>query len=101
MNIQILNLHPNFIETDLEKLFAPYGEVSSVQLLRDRLNNRSRGRALVDMPIQRERDNARECLDGMLIMGKYIRVSEIQYLPGKAATSYPRGPFKGKNKSTE
>ncbi|MGZ5511604.1 MAG: RNA recognition motif domain-containing protein [Nitrososphaeraceae archaeon] len=54
MNIHVANLNLNLIESDLQRMFSPFGEVKTVNLIRDSLNNRSRGRAFIDMPVEKE-----------------------------------------------
>lgn len=76
MNIQITNLHLNVVEHDLQRLFSPFGEVRSIQILRDKLNNRSRGRATIDMPVSKQAQNAIVALHGTILEGKSINVSE-------------------------
>jgi RNA recognition motif-containing protein len=75
MIIEITSLHLNVIETDLQRLFTPYGEIASIEILRDRLNNRSRGKAIIDMPIEKQAQQAAASLNGMLISGKSIVVT--------------------------
>lgn len=79
MNIQITNLDLNLIESDLQRLFTPYGEITTVQIVRDQLNNRSRGRAYVDMPVQKEALNAILHLNGVLVGRKNIVVTALSY----------------------
>ena len=78
MNIHISNIDYNIIEADLQRMFNPFGEISSVEILRDKLNNRPRGRAVVDMPIEREAQNAIESLNGQVLGRKRIVVSLVQ-----------------------
>lgn len=79
MNIHITNLDLNLIESDLQRLFTPYGEITTVQIVRDQLNNRSRGRAFVDMPVQKEALNAILHLNGVLLGRKNIVVAALSY----------------------
>jgi RNA recognition motif-containing protein len=74
MHIQITNLHLNLTEADIQRLFAPYGEVNTIEILRDKLNNRSRGKAVVDMPVQKEALKAITSLHGFSFSGKAIGV---------------------------
>jgi RNA recognition motif-containing protein len=74
MTIEITNLDLNLIESDLQRLFTPYGEIHTVHLVRDQLNNRSRGRAFVEMPVQREALQAILNLNGVLLGRKHIEV---------------------------
>jgi len=75
MNIQITNIHLNIIEADLRRLFTPFGEVAAVELVRDRWNNRSTGRAYVSMPIEEQARTAIVTLHGVVLAGKAIAVT--------------------------
>jgi RNA recognition motif-containing protein len=79
MNIHITNLNLNLIEVDLQRLFTPYGEVKTIELVRDKLNNRSRGKAYIDMPIEAEGRKATMNLHGFQFAGKTIIVIEVPY----------------------
>ncbi|MGZ5189437.1 MAG: RNA recognition motif domain-containing protein [Flavisolibacter sp.] len=88
MNIHVANLNLNLIESDLQRMFSPFGEVKTVNLIRDSLNNRSRGRAFIDMPVEKEGKKAILNLNGLEIKGKFIVVSEIMYDPGHSTYSF-------------
>ena len=77
MNIEITNIHLNIIEADLRRLFTPFGEVISVELVRDKWNNRSTGRALVNMPVDKQAQAAIITLNGTVLAGKPIAVAEF------------------------
>ncbi|HEY1111962.1 MAG TPA: RNA-binding protein [Chitinophagaceae bacterium] len=79
MNIHVSNLSPNIIDADLRKLFSPFGEVTSAEVLRDKLNGRSKGSALVHMAIDAQGSQAILCLDRTVVDGKPISVSEVVY----------------------
>ncbi|HEX6334627.1 MAG TPA: RNA-binding protein [Flavisolibacter sp.] len=81
MNIHVSNLHLNLIEHDVQRLFIAFGEVTDITIVRDKLNNRSRGRAFLDMPVEKQRRNAIAGLDGMEVKGKKISVREVMYDP--------------------
>jgi RNA recognition motif-containing protein len=88
MNIHIANLNINLIESDLQRMFSAFGEVASVELIRDKLNNRSRGRAFVEMPVALEAQQAISSLDRTEIKGKMITVSQVVYDPTPNAWSF-------------
>ena len=88
MNIHVANLNLNLIESDLQRMFSPFGEVKTINLVRDSLNNRSRGRAFIDMPVEKEGRKAILNLNGLEIKGKFIVVSEIMYDPGYSTYSF-------------
>jgi RNA recognition motif-containing protein len=79
MYIHVYNLSTNVIGADLEKIFSAYGDVYSVVILRDKLNGRSKGTAMIDMLNARQGWQAIQCLDGTIIDGQPITVTEIKY----------------------
>ena len=79
MNIHVTNLNLNLIESDLQRLFTPFGEIRSIELVRDKLSNRSRGRAFVDMPVEKQGRNAILNLHGFQFAGRAIQVTEVPY----------------------
>lgn len=86
MQIHVSNLHTNLIEADLLRLFSQYGEVDNVKLVRDKLNNRSSGRAFVDMPVEKEASQAIISLHGSEVKGKKILVKQVSYDPAPNAS---------------
>ena len=76
MKINISNLSLNVRNEDLQKRFAAYGEVTSVEVVMDKLTNRSRGFAFVDMKEEAEAANAIRGLTGVLLDNRLIKVSE-------------------------
>jgi RNA recognition motif-containing protein len=79
MNIQVSNLSLHVIDSDLKKLFEAYGEVSSVVIIRNKLNGRSKGSAMIDMVNDAQARQAILSLDQTVLDGKSITVSEIRY----------------------
>lgn len=77
MNIQISNVNLHIIEADLRRLFTPFGEVGTVEVIRDKWNNRSTGRALVDMPVEKQAKEAILTLHGTVLAGKSIAVTKF------------------------
>lgn len=81
MRLHISNLHSNFVEADLQRIFSKFGEVDSVLLVRDKLNNRSLCHAFVEMPVQKEAEHAVVCLDKSEQHSKRISVTPVIYDP--------------------
>jgi RNA recognition motif-containing protein len=81
MNIQVSNLSHNIVDGDLRKLFSTYGEVLSAEVLRDRMNGRSRGTAVVDMINDAQGALAITGLHRKELDGKAIAVTEKTYSP--------------------
>lgn len=86
MQIHVSNLHSNLIESDVQRLFSRFGEVDSVRLMRDKLNNRSLGRAFVDMPVPKDGAQAIIGLNGSDVKGKKLAVSAVVYDPAPNAS---------------
>ena len=70
----------------MQRLFSKYGEVESVELVRDKLNNRSRCHGFIDMPVQKEAEQAIASLDRTEINGKIVNVSRVVYDPAPNAS---------------
>lgn len=81
MNIQVFNLSQNTGDRDLRRLFSPFGIVISAEVLRDKLNGRSKCNAMVEMPVDREARLAIESLHQTMLDGKKISVSELLVKP--------------------
>lgn len=79
MHIEITNLDLNLIEADLQRLFTPYGEINTIQIVRDHWNNRSKGRAVVDMPVEKEAQQAVLSLNGAQLGTKKITVTATSH----------------------
>ncbi|MFP4034166.1 MAG: RNA recognition motif domain-containing protein [Desulfovermiculus sp.] len=71
------NLAFQSTEDDLQKLFAQYGEVKSVNLITDRDTGRSRGFAFVEMDDEAA-DEAMKKLDGMDFEGRNLKINEAR-----------------------
>jgi RNA recognition motif-containing protein len=86
MQIHVSNLNASLIEADVQRLFSRFGEVNTVQLMRDKLNNRSLCRAFVEMPVQQQALQAITSLHGEDVRGKKLTVSEVKYDPAPNAS---------------
>ncbi len=63
-------------EEDLAQLFHPYGDIVSVQIMTERATGRSRGFGFVEMPDSTEAQAAIAGLNGTLLGGRALTVSE-------------------------
>jgi RNA recognition motif-containing protein len=77
MHIVVANLDPSLIESDLQRLFTPYGEVHAIAIQRDKLNNRSQGRAIIDMPVDKEALKAVAQLNGCFLANRSLSVQAV------------------------
>src|SRR5262245_47649439 len=78
MHIFVGNLYWETTEDELEQLFASYGTVEQVQILRDRMTRRSRGFGFVEMPDATEAQAAIAGLHGTSQWGRTLTVSEAR-----------------------
>ncbi len=81
MNIYIGNLSYNVKESDLKEVMEDYGAVSSVKLIIDKMTNRSKGFAFVEMDDDAEAKKAINDLNGAEYAGRPMVVKEA--LPKK------------------
>ena len=77
MEIRIHNISLNTTDTEIRKLFSPYGNVDSAQVNRNSLNGRSLKSGLVSMPVVAQAKQAIASLDKTTFDGKIISVSEM------------------------
>lgn len=78
MNIYVSNLGYSFQDDDLNKLFGEYGEVSSAKVITDKFTSKSKGFGFVEMPDNQAAETAIKELNGKLIDGRAVRVSEAR-----------------------
>ena len=74
MNIYIGNLSFSTTEDSLKSLFAEFGEIESVKVIKDRFSGRPRGFGFVEMPSNSEADQAIKALNGNRVDGNFIKV---------------------------
>ncbi|RMF44905.1 MAG: RNA-binding protein [Planctomycetota bacterium] len=78
MNIYVGNLSFDATEQDLEQTFGQYGDVKSVNIIKDRDTGRSRGFAFVEM---HDKNDGRDAIDGVNdteICGRTVTVNEAR-----------------------
>ena len=78
MNIYVSNLSFNVTDEDLEGFFTEYGEVSSARVITDKFTSRSRGFGFVEMPDDEAAKKAIAELDGGVVEGRAIKVTEAR-----------------------
>ena len=77
-NIYVGNLSYRATEDELREAFARFGQVDSVQIIKDRETGRSRGFAFVEMPDAEHAKSAIEQLDSADIAGRQVKVNEAR-----------------------
>jgi len=81
MDIYVGNLPYAASDTEIRELFENYGAVSSARVIIDRFSGQSRGFGFVEMPDQKEAQNAIENTNDVDFMGRRLRVNESQPRP--------------------
>lgn len=75
MNIYVGNLPLGLKEEDLKALFAPFGEVASAKIIMDSRSRQSKGFGFIDMPSNREADQAIKALNGKRIEDRNVKIN--------------------------
>ncbi len=78
MNIFVSNISFKVREQALSELFAQYGEVSSVRIIKDKESRRSKGYGFVEMPNDSEANAAINALNGTSHYERNIVVAEAK-----------------------
>ncbi|HUT62059.1 MAG TPA: RNA-binding protein [Phycisphaerae bacterium] len=91
-SIYVGNLAHSATEDDLRQAFSQHGEVSDVNIVKDRETGRSRGFAFVEMPDGAEAANAIKGLNLHEIAGRSITVDEAR--PKKSSGPRTGGGFR-------
>lgn len=78
MNIYVGNLAYAITEDELRENFQEYGEVNSVNIIKDRDTGNSKGFGFVEMEVQAEAEKAIKELNGLSIKGREIKVNETR-----------------------
>ena len=98
MNIYVSNLSFTVQDEDLKDYFSEYGEVTSSKVIIDKLTNRSKGFAFVEMSDDAAAAKAIAELNGAMVDGRALRVSEAR--PREERTnSGSGGGYGGGNRS--
>lgn len=77
-NVYVGNLPYSVTSSDLQDMFAEYGEVRSAQVIMDRDTNRSKGFGFVEMEDNQGAQAAIEALNGHEIQGRALTVNEAR-----------------------
>lgn len=78
MNIYIGNLAYGVTEDELKNAFGEFGEVSSVNIIKDKFSGQSKGFGFIEMPNGTDAENAIKALNGNPIKGRNIKVNQAR-----------------------
>ncbi|NIM27135.1 MAG: RNA-binding protein [Gammaproteobacteria bacterium] len=78
MNIYVGNLPYSLTEDELRAAFSQFGEVSSVNIIMDKMSGQSKGFGFVEMPDNSEADEAIKALNESALNGRNIKVNQAR-----------------------
>ena len=78
VNIYVGNLAYSVTDEQLRSAFSQFGKVSKASVIMDRVNNRSKGFAFVEMDDSTEGKSAIDALNGNEIDGRAWKVNEAK-----------------------
>ena len=91
MNIYVGNLAYSITEEELKKAFEAFGKVVSINIIKDRYSNQSKGFGFVEMPESAEAQAAIAGLNGKELNGRTLTVNEA-----RPRSDRDRGDFGGR-----
>lgn len=78
MNIYVGNLSREVTEGDMRQAFEAFGQVTSINIIKDKFSNESRGFGFVEMPSRDEGQAAIAGLNGQDLKGQTLNISEAR-----------------------
>ncbi|MBA7669190.1 hypothetical protein ES703_77318 [subsurface metagenome] len=78
MNIYVGNLSPDVTEEDLRQTFEVFGQIASVNIIKDKFSGESRGFGFVEMSAKAEAQSAIDGLNGKDLKGRTLNVNEAR-----------------------
>lgn len=96
MNIYVGNLSYDITEEELRLAFEQFGEVESVNIIKDKFSGQSKGFGFLEMRSKAEGQSAINDLNGKEIKGRTLKVNEAQPRSGKRGGRDGFGGGRGK-----
>ena len=78
MNIYAGNLSPDVTEDDLKVAFEAFGQLTSVNVIKDKFSGAPRGFGFIEMPSKEEAQSAIDGLNGKDLKGQSLKVNEAR-----------------------
>jgi RNA recognition motif-containing protein len=95
MNIYVGNLSFDASEENLRQIFEPFGQVSSITIIKDKYSGQSRGFGFVEMPDRAQAQAAIENLNGKEVLGRQMNINEARPRTGQGKAGGRGGPKGG------
>ena len=90
MKIYVGNLSYDVAESDLEQAFGAFGQVTSVNILKDRQTGESKGFGFVEMAQVSEGQAAIKEMNGKELMGRELKVDQAKERPAQGRGGFGR-----------
>ncbi len=97
MNIYVGNLSHETTEDDLRQAFEAFGQVESVNIIKDRFSGESRGFGFVEMPSKDEAQTAIEEMNEKDLQGRALNVNEAKPRAPRGGGGGGRGGGRGRD----
>jgi len=81
MRIFVGNLSRDVTDDDLRQTFEPFGKVATAEVVKERFSSESKGFGFVEMPTSTEAQAAITGVNGMMLKGRAVNVSEARPRP--------------------
>ena len=78
MNIYVGNLSRDVSEEDLQQAFEAFGQIATVNIIKDKFSGEPRGFGFVEMPSKAEAQSAIDGLNGKDLKGQSLNVNEAR-----------------------
>lgn len=78
MNIYVGNLSYDVTEDDLRQAFEAFGQVETVNIIKDKFSGQSKGFGFVEMPSADQAKSAIEDLNGKELKGRALNINEAR-----------------------
>jgi RNA recognition motif-containing protein len=78
MNIHVGNLPRETAEGDIRQAFEGHGQVTSVNIIKDKYTGESKGFGFVEMPMKEQGEAAIRDLNGKEMHGRMLNISEAR-----------------------
>ncbi len=96
MNIYVGNLSFKATEEDIRQAFVAFGQISSVNIIKDKYSGQSRGFGFVEMPDKTEALAAIQNLNGKDLLGQALNVNEARPRDDRGGRSGGPGGSRGR-----
>jgi RNA recognition motif-containing protein len=97
MNIYVGNLAKEVTDEELQNVFAEFGHIKSVKIIRDMFSGESKGFGFIEMPGVAEAQKALDSLNSKELKGKKIIVNEAKPKTDSRSGGGSRGGYGGGN----